>query len=540
MAGVSQPSRKAEGKTAEANAKRFALKTLSVLVMVGLVGYGAVRVASQKRAPSGSREASPLGPPAAPGLGEITATCIPRLDGPRGNVFSAALDLATPNQPWDPQALAAISERLTSYAGLTSPGFYVRIGFNADFSGSPSSPKPRGQGPDVLDWRFGLESGSTAPRLDDLVEFLRRVGAEPQIDVGYFARTPEEAGALVAFLNGVNGSDPAVQARIRAGRSDPPKVNLFELTYPPVPSISPQPVGIAYVREHASRLRDIARSMRSSSPTPIRLLVPVGRWQDVSEAAAFFGQLIGETKDFADGYSVSFAPDTASSLAESAKGLAKSLATLRRLMDEAGVGKDSIVAVAPWDMSSFGKGTPPTWRAAIVAAAGAMVSSAQGASLANYPGIPATVQDPAGYTFWPGADPNRPSPTYEAMATLASSVRRERLRTELTEAALPMSEETPTPKVHPPEASASELIAQCSRGEGVKNLVIVNLSSNPAVINVKVGFDPGERFTKTVLVAPLDSPLAERSRTEFLSRNWFSDTLAPYSITVWSFSGSAT
>ncbi len=63
------------------------------IVVTALVAVGAYKTLSQKRSPSGAKEATPIGPPPIPGLGEITVTCSPTLQTARGNVFSAAWDI---------------------------------------------------------------------------------------------------------------------------------------------------------------------------------------------------------------------------------------------------------------------------------------------------------------------------------------------------------------------------------------------------------------------------------------------------------------
>lgn len=525
MAGVAEPEPPPEERAEEPPRREFrglALKLAVGVVVVALLGYGAFRVASQERSPSGAREAAPLGPPAVPGLGEITATCSPTLQRARGNVFSTALDIRAAGEAWSSGALERVGGELASLASAANPGFYVRVG-------APVGPGP--QGSSDLDWKRGLEPGSKIPRVDDLVASIRDAGAEPQLDVEYFSSGATGAGDLVAFLNGTDGSDPDVALRKAAGRPDPPRVELFELgSHPPVAKGASSQAARSYGRDVA----ELSQAMRRRSPTPIKLLAPLTDWR-LSGGVVAAAEIVAETSANVDGYTISFSPPADVPLYESAGQLEATVAEVRRLIEAKAAGKPMMVVVVPWDMSAFARPGGPTWKAALAAAAGSVTAAGAGVSIMNYPGIPPSYGETAGYTYWPGADPERPSPTYVLTRVLVDRLPREFLNTEITLAAAPDTDPGPTPRPARRPLTAEGLLAQCAREEGERYLAILNLSGDPTVVNVRVEFQVGDRMTKTVLVAPVESPTVEQSTTEFVSRTWYSDSIPPYSVTIWTF-----
>ncbi len=510
---------------------------------MALVGYGAYRVGSQKKTPSGAREASPLGPPPAPGLGEISATCGPTLLGARGDVFSAALDIRSTTRPWDREALERVAEGLRSLAGTAGPGYLVRIGAppvatarepagGATGSGAQERNPERG----VVDWRASLEPGTSTPRLDDLVVALREAGAEPLVDISLFARSPEEAAALVAFLNGTDDSDPEVARRRAAGRDEPPRVAAFELgSRPPSSGLASSPQSL---REYAANLQDVTSAMRARSPIPIQIFAPLADWDSPPGSLRYLGEVVAAAAPYVDGFTVSFALGPSDSPLEAAGKLERTVTELRRLVAErAPAGRQSLaVVVSPWDMSGFAS-SPASWRVGLLAGAASAAAARSGAWAATYPGIPSGggAPGPAGYLYWPTGEATAPSPAFEVTRALAQGITRELLETEVTYSAAPALEGKSPTETAVLERVAAALMAQCARGEGARHLVLLNLSEDPVVVNVKVGFKVGDTMRKTVLVAPLDSPAPERSEAVFLARSAYSDSLPPHSVTVWTF-----
>ncbi len=510
---------------------------------MALVGYGAYRVGSQKKTPSGAREASPLGPPPAPGLGEISATCGPTLMGARGNVFSAALDIRSTTRPWDLEALERVTGGLRSLAGTAGPGYLVRIGAppvgtSREPAGGTTGSGAQEPSPEasVVDWRASLEPGASVPRLDDLVVALREAGAEPLVDISLFARSPGEAAALVAFLNGMDDSDPEVARRKAAGRDEPPRVVAFELGSRPLsPALAPNPQSL---RTYASYLQSVTSAMRARSPIPIQIFAPLVDADLPQGSLRGLGEVVAAAAPYVDGFTVSFAPGPADSPLQAARKLERAVAEVRRLVAERALAgrQDLAVVVSPWSMSGFAS-SPTSWRVGLLAGAASAASARSGAWAATYPGIPSggDAAGPAGYLYWPTGEATAPSPVFEVTRALAQGISRELLETEVTYSAAPAPEGKGPTAIAVLERLASALMVQCARAEGARHLVVLNLSEDPVVVNVKVGFKVGDTMRKTVLVAPLDSPTLERSEAVFLARSAYSDSLPPHSVTVWTF-----
>jgi alpha-N-arabinofuranosidase len=98
----------------------------------------------------------------------------------------------------------------------------------------------------------------TGPGLEEIIQLSRAAGAEPILCVRFEERTPEDAAAQVAYLNGA-GDTPASKLRALNGHPEPYHIKFWQ--------IGNEREGGAY----EARLAEFAKAMKKADPT-IKLL----------------------------------------------------------------------------------------------------------------------------------------------------------------------------------------------------------------------------------------------------------------------------
>lgn len=570
---------------------RNALRALALLAVLAVVAYGGFRILSQRKAPSGAREASPIGRPAPAGISELTITCEPAVEGTRGDVFAVGIEGA-----WGASRAGAGSEKSGPDGGeLEALGAQlVRVVDDAGPVGArvvlelpPASPEERSSESVAAEGAAaGAEDFSSRP---DLLEWARtttralelaaKAGRPVHVAVSVFPQAPERpAGAsvgssvgaptaasrlvgsvrgLVSFLVGSDPGSPWVKLRraVREGAGAFSPASLELVVDSPVSDLSSR---------DANLLAEVARAAKQEGGG-IRVSIGLPRMavDDIGpKEARAVASLLG--KDV-DGFSL------AKRLTQSSSGTVD----LRRSAEKAGAGAEafrsaagtgsSSVAVTHWVVG--GRTAEPTWGGALEVASTLLVMASRGADIVAYPGLGRADAASSGEGrppafFSEGSEGRRPTAVYQAWRLLAANMGRELLRTSVTEETEDVASEEnettrPTPgagerrgerRASSEEGSVqrspvagtersgrpSDLVVSCSRSEGSRTLVVANLGEASVTANVEFeGPEPTGRMTRRVLVAPLDSPDVEVASTEFVATRWFGETFPPYSLVVW-------
>jgi hypothetical protein len=192
----------------------------AVAVVMALLGFVSFKVLSQRKAPSGAREASPIGPPPSPGMAEVTLTCYPRVLGTRAGLFSVGLRTdaslgaaGSDNIPLDSEILRERVARVTQEAGGPVP---VRVelalppisgaqtGATGAGSGLPSAAAEDGDS--LIEW---------AAKVGRVLRAVKEGGGIPYVAVDIPALRPSTFSRL--DLSG-ESSEQVRQGRIEAVR----------------------------------------------------------------------------------------------------------------------------------------------------------------------------------------------------------------------------------------------------------------------------------------------------------------------------------
>lgn len=216
-------------------------------------------------------------------------------------------------------------------------------------------------------WAASFDPRQWSTSIDEIMDYIDRVGGEPYVAVNFGSGTAQDAAGLVAYANGTDPSNQFVQMRMQRGRMDPYNVqnwgvgieqygqsatgNRADRAYD---YANPRGVNGGDPEWHgkpssdpknfAGRAAQFARQMRAVSPVPIRIYVPGNNWdlgywggpeESIKAVATGLGDLI-------DGVSVRFYPlnpsfgESEEDLLGRPETLAEKLDLLRNLLERYG------------------------------------------------------------------------------------------------------------------------------------------------------------------------------------------------------------
>lgn len=562
-------------------------KALALLAVFAVVAYGGFRMLSQRKAPSGAREASPIGRPAPAGISELTITCEPAVEGTRGDIFAVGIEGALAasraaegsdkNGP-DVGELEALGAQLSSVVDDAGPlGARVELELPLDMSsegrpskGAASDGATAGEDdlasrPDLLEWARTttrtLELASKAGRPVHVAVrvFPQRAEVSVGASAGGGARLVESIRGLASFLVGSDPASPWVKLRqaVREGGEAFSLASLELVADSPVTDVSLRDANLLV--ELARTAKQEAAGIQLSIGLPRVAIDAVGP----VEARAAVSLLGKEVDVFSLAKRVRQSSSGIGELRESAENTRAGAETFRSAAADAG--SSPAISVTHWMVG--GRVSEPTWASALEVASTLLVMASRGADVVAYPGLVTVDTASSGEGrpppfFIEGADGSRVTAVYQAWRLLAANMGRELLRTSLTEETEAASSEDDkmtgltsrtgerrgerlapakegtvqrSPVVGTERSGRpSDLLVSCSRSEASRTLVVANLGETSVTTNVEFkGPEPTGHMTRRVLVAPLDSPDVEVSSTEFVATRWFGETFPPYSLVVW-------
>lgn len=516
------------------------IQITAAIVAILLVAYASYLALRQEKGPSGA--STPPTMPELPGItrNEVTITCNPAIVGARGDLFGAVMNMprwigSDRNAvSWDAGYLGVTEEVFREHVSIVGPRMKLRFGYEP-FDGFVYDAGKSVQG---YHWREALEPGSQQMSIDEYLAYAGRVGAETQVVVNFASGTPQEAADLVAYLNGVDDSDPMVALRRSRGRHDPHGVGVFEIGAIPWAERRgpdgrvPARGGRSEIEVKAGLQGQFARAMRARSATPVKLYVPltVSSPDIVNESE--LRRLVAMTAPDVDGYSLRFEAmerpgQPAEDAAMRAAALGELLMKLTTLLSEVAGKKSLEVAVTEWIGSRFTSPMGRNWLTGLVLADSISEMASRGVTLSNYFASASAPGDPTGYSYWIDGDPSRPAPTLVASQVVARHLGRELLETRSSGIEIVQRDPDGTG-----EKNFPALGTICSRRDNDISLIVVNRTARPRSSNISIESSVVAPIQHTQLVAPPAAETVDVAATTYQPAGKFSLDLPPYSVTL--------
>ena len=189
----------------------------AVAVVVALLGSVSFKVLSQRKAPSGAREASPIGPPPSPGTAEVTLTCYPRVLGTRAGLFSVGLrtdaSLGAAGDDNIPLETEVLRERVARVAQEAGGAVHVRVELALPpISGAQTGATGAGSGLPSVAAEDGDSLRQWALEVGRVLRAVKEGGGIPYVAVDIPASPPSTLSRLDLF------GESSEQGRIEAVR----------------------------------------------------------------------------------------------------------------------------------------------------------------------------------------------------------------------------------------------------------------------------------------------------------------------------------